>query len=493
MFKIDNDRVLPILAWILHAEDKELAHIKEVTRLDVTDGASNEFHDEGLYSTKIFGRVGSEERDTNYGKIDLKVRILHPAFYERLIAIKALYKGILDGTEYVEFDETEKDFVRSKSPNARTGYSFFISRFNDIVFKTNSSKARSERIKFIVERRDRATMKNLIVIPAGVRDIDRDADERLVKHEINDFYTRVLSMARSIIVSKDMESEVYDQIRKVMTIAVYDLYKYLESFIGGNGFIESKFTSRRIHDGTRNVLTSMNTTGKFLGSSDVPGYDSTVAGIYQVATGLSPLVIGWMRRGYLSKIAEVESGDVSLVNMKTLKREYVELNPRLRDKWTTEDGLRSVIHDLSNVQMRHSPIVIGKHYLSLIYQDDKTFKIFDDIDELPKHLSKSNVRPLSLIELIYLSGYSRFSKHFATVTRYPLNNEDSIYPSRIHCKTTSTGLVLRELGVDWLPIEGDDFLAVEFPDNKSSVFHDSLSPHGSRLQNLGADRTRFID
>lgn len=487
MLKIDSTNTLPIIAWILHAEDKELAHLKPVTRLDVTDGASNEFHDDGLFSTTIFGRVGSEERDVNYGKINLKVRILHPAFYERVIAVKALYKGILDGTEMVEFDETEKDFVRSKSPNARTGYSFFISRLKDIKFKRNTSKARSERIKFLEERMDRSTMKNLVVIPAGVRDVERDSDERLTKHEINDFYTRVLAMVNSIIVSRDMESSVYDQIRKVLTQAVYDLYKYLEAFIGGNGFIESKFISRRVHDGTRNVITSMDTGGTYLGSPNVPGYDSSVAGIHQIASGLAPLMIGWLRRGYLSKIAEVESGEVSLVDPKTLKRTYVSLDPRLRDKWTTEDGIRSLIHELSHVTKRHAPIVIGKYYLSLVYQSDTTFKVFDSIDELPKGFDPKLVHPISLIELIYLAGYSKIPKRFATITRYPMNSEDSIYPTRLYCKTTSTGLVLRELGDDWKPMEGNDYLAVEFPNRKINIFHDSLSPHGSRLLNLNAD------
>lgn len=487
MLKIDNSGTLPILAWILHAEDKELSHLKPVTRLDVTDGASNEFHDDGLFSTTIFGRMGSEERDINYAKINLKVRILHPAYYERLIAVKALYKGILDGTEMAEFDEVEKDFVRSKSPRARTGYSFFVSRLKDIVFQRNSSKARSERIKFLEERMGRATMKNLIVIPAGVRDIDRNSDERMTKHEINDFYTRVLAMTNSIVSSSDMESDVYDQIRKVMTQAVLDLYKYLEAFIGGNGFIESKFISRRVHDGTRNVLTAMDTGGTYLGSPNVPGYDSTVAGIHQIASGLAPLMIGWLRRGLLSKIAEVESGEVSLVNPKTLKREYVSLDPRIRDRWTTEDGVRGLINELSHVSKRHAPVMVGKYYLSLVYQSDTTFKVFDSIDELPKGFDPKLVHPISLVELIYLAGYSKISKRFATVTRYPMNNEDSIYPSRLYCKTTSSGLMLRELGDDWLPMEGDDYLAVEFPDRSMSVFHDSLSPNPSRLTGLGAD------
>lgn len=483
-------KVDPIYAWILHAEDDELRHIPEVTRSDTFDGASNEFHPEGLFSTVIFGRIGSSERDERYGKINLKVRILHPAIYERLIAIKGLYKDILNGTVTAKFDKNEKDFVRDSGPDSDTGYSFFMKHLKDIRFKKNNSNQRSERIDFVMDRMDRATMKNLIVIPAGVRDVEIDSTGRARKDEINDMYTRVLSIVGSIIESSDMESPAYDNVRHSLNTAVFDLYKHIEDFIGGEKFIASKVVSRRIHDSTRNVLTSMNTGGAFLGSKNTPSFDSTTVGIHQAATALSPLVISWLRDWFLSKIVQGDEGMIPLVNKKTLKMEYVQIKPSTRMRFTTEDGIRSLIHRLSDVPSRHRPVLVDDHYLALIYRDDKYFRVFDSIDDLPDHLDKKNVHPISLVELIYLCGYNKWSKYFATVTRYPINNEDSIYPTRIYVKTTGTGKMLQELGYDWEPMGGDgneDFLAVEFPDPTVNIFHDGLSPSPVRLPGLGAD------
>lgn len=483
-------KVDPIFAWILHAEDDELKHIQEVSRTDTFDGASNEFHDDGLFSTRIFGRVGSPERDERYGKINLKVRIFHPAFYERLGMVKRLYRDILDGTATAVFDKNEKDFVRDAGPDAETGYSFFMRHFKKIEFRKNTSNRRSENIDFIVDRMERATMKNLIVIPAGIRDVEMDENGRPRKDEINDFYTRVLSIAGSIIMSSDLETDAYDQVRRSLTHAIYDLYKHIEGFIGGEKFINQKVVSRRVHDSTRNVLTSMNTGGLYLGAPNSPTFDATTVGVHQAASTFAPHVIGWLRRGVLDKIVQADEGVVPLINKKTLKIDYVQLQPMTRMRFTSEDGIRSLIDRLRNVQDRHKPVELDGYYLTLIYQDDKYFKVFDDINELPSSFDKNKVRPISLVELIYLSGYNKWGKLFATVTRYPVNNEDSIYPTRLYCKTTAKGLMLRELGYDWEPIENNEttsYTAVEFPDRTVSVFHDSQGISPSRLMGLSAD------
>lgn len=485
-----NKPIQPIYAWILHSEDDELRHIPLVTRSDTFDGSSNEFHDDGLFSTRIFGRVGSAERDKQFGRINLKVRILHPAIYERLVMIKRLYRDILNGTVTAVFDKEEKDFVRDDGPDADTGYSFFMNHLRKIEFKRNSSNARSENITFVTERMDRADMKNLIVIPAGLRDVEIDENGRPRKDEINDFYVRILSLSNSIVTSNDMGSSAYDQVRHSLTMAVYELYKHIEDFIGGEKFISQKVVSRRIHESTRNVLTSMNTGGLFLGSKNTPSFDSTTVGIYQVATALAPLTISRLRNGILFKLVEADEGLAPLVNPKTLKMEYVQLKPDTRLRFTSEDGIRSLIHRMSNVEDRHKPVMVDGYYLALIYKDDKYFKVFDSIDELPDHLDKKNVFPISLIEMIYLCAYNEWSNHFATVTRYPVNGEDSIYPTRIYCKTTGTGLMLRELGHDWEPLKDTattTYLAVEFPDVNIDIFHDSQSPSPTRLEGLVAD------
>lgn len=480
--------MLPALLWILHAEDSDLKHIAQITRTDIFDGISNDFHDDGLFSTRIFGLVGSPERDETYGKIDLIVRVIHPKVYRDLIGMRELYKDILAGIRTAKFDVAQGDFVASSDEDAQTGYAFFFDNMQRIVLKANKSPARSERIKFLEKWRHRWTMKNLIVMPAGLRDVEAGPDGRTTKHEINELYWRVLSSTNTVTRSGDMGSSVYDTVRHLLQNSVNELYKYMEGIQGGKGgFLKDRWASRRIREGTRNVLTSMETTGLHLDSPNVPSFDSSVLGIYQAATTMAPLIIHWLRSGTLAKISVSGEGSVPLIDPATLQPRWVDLPPAERDRWTTKDGLRDVINSLVDIEARHRPVMIAGHYLALVYLGDECFKVFDSIDQLPNGFDRKNVHPITLVELIYLSGYNRFAKYFTDIVRYPIEGDDSTYPSRMYVKSTSVGEVRYELDEEWKLVKTHDNLAVEYPKFGLTTYHDSQSPHPSRLKGLGAD------
>ena len=478
---------LPALIWILHTEDADLKHLAAITRLDIMEGATNNFHPDGMFSTRIFGMVGSADRDRTYGKIQFGLRILHPKVYEELTNVKSLYKDIMSGARTAKFDKERQDFVPSIETDAETGYAFFMRHLKDLVLVKNDSLERSERIDFLERWRHRWTCINMPVMPAGMRDLEVGPDGRVVKHEINDLYYRVLAISKSVTPSKDMESPAYDHNRAALQDAVVAVYDYIANIVGGkDGFQRDRWASRRIHEGTRNVLTAMNTSGVHLDSKNVPDYDCTVMGVLQTATSLAPLVMHWLRTGFLAKVVEAGEGQVPLVDPKTLKRTWVTLAPSERDKWATEDGIRALIYSLVNIPARQRPVLISGHYLALMYLGEGTFKVFDSIDELPQGFSKDNVHPITLIEMLYLCGYNKWSKYFTDVVRYPIESDDSTYPSRIYVRSTTVGEVRTELNDSWEPM-GDEFTANEFPKFGLESFHDSESPHPSRLSGLGAD------
>lgn len=480
--------MLPAFLWILHAEDDELRHIAEITRLDVHEGATNDFHPDGLFSTRIFGVVGSKARDESYGKINLGVRVFHPKVYRDLIGGRDLYKQILDGTTTAKFDETLGDFYRSVEEDAETGYSFFMENLSKLKLVKNNSPARNARIDFLEKWRHRWTMKNLVVMPAGLRDVEVGEDGRPTKNEINEIYWKILAISRMVTKTDDMNSPSYDSIRRSLGNQINELYSYLERIQGGkDGFLKDRWASRRVRESTRNVLTSMNTTGIHLDAPNVPSFDSSVLGTYQAAVSLAPLVIHWLRQTTLAKIMASGEGDVPLVNPKTLEMTWVKLTPYVRDKWTTEDGVRDLINGLIDVSARHRPVMIQGNYLALVYLKEGVFKIFDDISQLPAGFSKDDVHPITLIELIYLAGYSKWGNYYTDIVRYPITGDDSTYPSRLYVKSTSVGEIRRELDENWQPYEGDEYLAVEFPKFGLTTYHDSESPHPSRLVALGAD------
>lgn len=133
-------------------------------------------------------------------------------------------------------------------------------------------------------------------------------------------------------------------------------------------------------------------------------------------------------------------------------------------------------------------MVIEGSYLALIYKGlDGTFKIFYDIEELPANLDRKLVKPITLVEMLYLCGYNRWNKYFVQICRYPITGVGSIYPSRVYTKTTIVGEQRVELDENWQPYTDDDHIALEFPQEGSTSFMDTQSPHSTKLQQLTAD------
>lgn len=490
------ERLLPVLLWVLHAEDHELKHIPAVTRLDIMDGATLTPHPEGLFSTTIFGAFGNELRDKLYGKIDLKVRIIHPKVYRDLMSLRELYKKIIDGSQRAVFVKSIGDFVPVDEDDLKgnTGYSFFVSHLKELKLKKTNSIARNEKVDFINRWRHRLTMKNLVVLPAGLRDIEVSGSGQIVKNEINDYYYRILATASVIVKSDDMEVIEYDPLRRSLQNTVNEFYLYIEGLQGGKrGYYREKWLSRRVFDGTRNVITAMDASGASLNSPNVPGFDSTVLGLHQTTRGLAPIMVYWLRQGPLSKLITTGEGRVELIDPKSLHRVWIDVDPNIIDDYITDQGIMELITLQEDVEARHRPIEIAGHYLALVYTDKESFKVFHSIDELPPVLAQlvkkgdANVHPITLAELMYYAGYNKFGKRYVLSTRYPGTDDNSTYPTRIYVKTTTVADSLRERADDWSYYESDDNMASEWPRQGVYTYHDSHSPHSSRLAWSQAD------
>ncbi|WP_200857836.1 hypothetical protein, partial [Klebsiella pneumoniae] len=88
------------------------------------------------------------------------------------------------------------------------------------------------------------------------------ASGRGTQDEINDIYRRVLGASKVIVGADGAEtSPLYDNSRKSLQAGFNDIYDTVLSMVTGkSGFIQSKFGSRRIFNGTRNVISPMDTS-----------------------------------------------------------------------------------------------------------------------------------------------------------------------------------------------------------------------------------------
>ena len=481
---------LPFNVSILNVNTPAFNMLKPVTSLDYFESQNGDLHDEGLFSLAIFGRMGDPVRDSRFSYINTKVQVFHPFIYKALCASRAFYRDLLSGKQYAIWDEHQKDFIPANELTGRTGFSFFISHWNDIQWGEKDSPIREQRIKLIEKYRNVALASRILVMPAGLRDIEVSDDGRTKVDEINGFYRKILSIARTIPDSDHLDDPAYDVSRHMLQMAFNEIYALLEKMLTGkSGFIQAKWGSRRVFNGTRNVITAMNVPIPELGAVNAPKFTDTVCGLYQLAKGVLPMTIYQMRNSYLEEVFAPGNGMARLVNPTTLKAETVELPPDVYDRWTTVEGLEKVISSYKETEFRNRTVMLGDYALALIYApaDNKVFRVFSDIDEVPDYIDRSAVRPINFVEFLYLSGYKRWNTYCGIVTRYPVTGMGSTYPTTIYVKTTVRGEVRRELGADWQPLEGDEHLALEFPTYEPLAYLDTLVIPSARLAGLGAD------
>ena len=482
---------IPFNITILVLTPDKLKGIRPIRSMDIMDGNSNNFNPDGLFSTEIFGKTGDPRRSKRFSYIDIKIPILHPVIYKALVSLKRMYEGIISGTEYAIWDDLNKDFIRSDVINGRTGFAFFLEHWKEITFKETESEERKQNILLIHKYADVATTDKVVVMPAGLRDIEIDKSGRLSKDEINDFYVKFLSISNTIsAVTIRNNPEVIDLARYNMQKNFNSLFDFIENMIKGKEkLIQSKWAARRVFNGTRNVITAMDTSSPYLGAPGSIHVNESLVSLYQLIKSILPVTIYHLKNGFLSKVFIDVNAPVRLVNKETRHMELVEINSKYYDTWMTDEGLEKVITSFSDDSVRSKPIEIEDHYIGLIYRGpDQTFKIIQDIDEVPDARNKEHVYPLSFCELIYLSCYLVLNKHPAFVTRYPILTVGSIYPCFPHVKTTIKSEVRKELNDSWEPMD-DKHVAYEYP-VLSSPYFNTLSPHSSKLKRLSGDFDR---
>jgi hypothetical protein len=135
-------------------------------------------------------------------------------------------------------------------------------------------------------------MKYLIVLPAGLRDVEVDKNNRTTENEINKPYRKILGYSNLIKdINTDLNIEYINQIRYNIQLSVLEIYTYIKEMLEGKkGMIQDKWASRKIFNSTRNVITSYVPTVTSLGDGNTVSANQTVVGLYQT---IKSIFIKW--------------------------------------------------------------------------------------------------------------------------------------------------------------------------------------------------------
>ena len=236
----------PTNVSLLNPSEVAWALMRPVSSADVNEGSSTSLHPDGLYSVETFGRVGSEERDRKLSYIDVKLPIFNPTYFKALITLKSLYQGIIKGTEYAVWDSEVKDFIKSNLLDGETGFSFFMSHFSELEPKLTESYRRKKKVELFHTYQAQALTTKVIVIPAGLRDVQFSPDDRTIEPEINEYYRKLLFRTKAVVVNPGEEnSPVYDNLRWGAQSNFNDIDTYIQGLMKGKtGFWQKRVATR---------------------------------------------------------------------------------------------------------------------------------------------------------------------------------------------------------------------------------------------------------
>lgn len=483
----------PFNISILHLDKQQLRFLPKITSMSIRDPSTGNFHDDGFYSYTIFGSAGSEDRDRRFAVIECKVEILHPVIYDRLIRLEHLYGDIMSGKAYARWDPEQRDFVASDALTGQTGYGFFAQHVADIKFVSTGSAQRELRIKVVEENMFKAMTRHLLVLPAGLREIEVKEGGYESEQEITELYRRFLAISNTVPDGlKDYSDPVYDGQRWSLQRTFNDIYALLlDMFQGKKGIFQGKFGSRRVWNSTRNVISAINPTTEVLGSPNQPSCTAVQLGLYQMSKAALPVSQHALRTGILQEIFVRDVTEVELIDTETMERERVTLDPDTIDDFTTWDGIERLLNTLSDPGVRNEPIMVNGRYLCLVYVNNDSFRLFRGMSELPPEMLNkpgADVHPITYTELIYIAGYKYWNNLAAMVTRYPVSGMQSVIPLTCYARTTVAAKPKTELDSNWEPITDERFIAWEYPDwlPNASFVETTIVP-APYLAGLGGD------
>lgn len=480
----------PVNIELLVVKDQDLPRLGRIKDQQIF-GVGNNFHPEGLFSTEIFGAVGSEFRNRVFGYIDLNTHLLHPTIYKAVVECKAFYQQIMQGKTTAIWNAKERCFDKSSSPEAQTGYAFFIERIKELRFARNESDKRNFYIDLIEKalRENTHLLRRVLVMPAGMRDYTVTPDGKPEEDEINSFYRRLLTQSQLVDPNLAIKSApLYDGVTYHLQSTLNDLFEYIQSLLDGkNKLVLGKWLSRKIFNSTRNVLTaSVDNTVWMKDPNRLRSNDAAV-GMYQFLRATCPKSLYAIKTSYLHSIFTEESNFAQLTCAKNLTRQEV-LSSHVQkdyDRWMTMEGLESVIANFGNLDSRHLPVTLnaGKHYMGLLYNDGKRVRFLQDIQEVPEGFDKGCISPVTMAEFLYLCTYRLSGQLPGFVTRYPINGYGGIYPCMMQLRTTTVVQSLTLLDEQWG--ETEEILPT-FP-MRGEPFFNGMSAHQSHMKLLGAD------
>jgi len=227
----------------------QFIQMKKLKEVNSSAIPSKNYDPAGLWSESIFGRVGSENRKSHFGYINLRGKVIHPTAYAMIKTISPVISSILNEKQTYIFKDGK--FVIDEYGD--TGIGLLIQHFYDIKFIDIAKPDRLDVAKFIDENKEKLLIDKWIVMPAAIRDIDISRPGARTVSEINTFYRSLLYLSGLISGDAVMDNLVTGKMQRTLL----DIVKWIQSNMKGKqGLFRNNLLKKTVDFSTRLVLSS---------------------------------------------------------------------------------------------------------------------------------------------------------------------------------------------------------------------------------------------
>ena len=456
-----------------------------VTNLNIFESSTKNFDPSGLFSTEIFGAVGSDARNTTFGYIELNTTVLHPLVFQHLVGLKALYGHIMAGKKYAKFNRNTGDFELATMDTGETGYVFFIKHIPLLKLDADDSDQRATRIAMIEKYGGSDSMlSRWLVLPAGYRDYYVDDNGVPKEDEVNDLYRKLMNTQNVLgnIKTTPSSEHTIDNIRYRVQQMVLDIYEQFRNVIfdGKHKRFLNSFVKRAVAYSTRNVITPSLSYVTNIYDDSGPTMDDTILGLFQFIKAITPITMNKLSTVFISRIFSEDTDSALLVNPDTLRSEVVSVSNFEKNKWLTMEGLEKIIDKMRRTEVRSEPVMVSGKYLLLVHDYRNTITPIWNTDNMDESLDKAYLRPITYYEMLYLA-ISHIDKPVPGIaTRYPVIVQGSTYPSFTYVQTTENPRKITYVS------DGRSMKLIEYP-NYNEHYVDGMSVSSQHLGPLGGD------
>ena len=412
--------------------------------------------DNGLFSSTIFGELGTEERRTKFGYINLHGKFLQPIIYKVLVSLDSRIDNIISGTDFYSVDA--KGNLVEDGVKGETGLDFLYKNIEKIKFKTSDSQVRKTKLKLIqgLKKDDMFTDKWL-VIPAFLRDYNPSGSAMEVD-ECNDTYGKIIRLASSMdgttlsFLANNNKANIQKLLVKLYT-------DFTEGLAHKKGIIRKSLMGKSIDYATRSVITAPKVNSKTYDQIEIKfGY--TGVPLSQLITLFYPFFVKYIEdfikihREELTRFKSPEGEDIYISNL---------------DEQFSAKGIEKMLEGyIKNIEGRFATLTVR----------DKN----GNIHPVPI-FSEQLKRNFTLTDIIYIAAVDICADKHVMVTRYPVESFLNIYSSKIKILSTKDTVEMK------LPDRYLENYPVIYPDYpvREEVFVDSVRPSLLVLGALGAD------